>query len=319
MNRFVLLSLFLFFTVLLAGCLNQSAETPSANETYSQDAPLANQVKFTCENDDNGIETRGYVLLMGYSDHNKFGWDVEKYYMQLDPLAQFTVIYDQDEQKHLPEISEKFLADMRVLLHDHPVDELVIFGASAGGVTASYSISKLNFSGSIAIHTLSSPLKGYGFPKEVLGNRKGFMLDIASGLPRYEKPGSNVKVYHHKTVTDTILVDHYCNGFEFLCNAVEIQNNNIEESKEFFYSQYDHNPLMKFVIPKVLKCYNVALETALPQELAIGFGELCTGEDNCRLFCLNNMGLCRQYCTENQRDELCGKILNSNGGLNPQE
>ncbi len=306
---FVLIIFAMFF---LLGCINNLQ--PSEFKIEQKKA------SFSCEKntDNNSVAKRGYVLLMGLGDHNKNGWYTEKKYMEQDPKTQFVLIYDQDETKHLPEISEKFLADMHALLKQKPVDELVIFGASAGGVTASYSIAKLNFSGSVALHTLSSPLNGYGFPDAVLGNRQGYLLDIARGLAHFQKPSDNVKVYHHKTVTDTILVDHYCNGVTFLCNAVQIQNNNIEGSKEFFYSKYDHNPLMKVVIPIVLKCYNKNLVTLFSQEESgIGMGELCTGEDGCRVFCSNNRGLCNQYCETREENQLCRKLfsgeLNSDG------
>ncbi len=298
--------LIIFTTFFLLGCIDNLQ--PSEVKIEQKEA------SFSCENN-NSIAKRGYVLLMGLGDHGKDGWYTEKKYMEQDPETEFVLIYDQDETKHLPEISEKFLADMHSLLKQKPVDELVIFGASAGGVTAAYSIAKLNFSGPVALHTLSSPLKGYGFPDAVLGNRQGYLLDIARGLARFQKPLANVRVYHHKPVTDTILVDHYCNGVTFLCNAVQIQNNNIEGSKEFFYSNYDHNPLMKVVIPKVLKCYNKKLVEIDPA-IAGGLGEICTGEDGCRVFCGNNRGLCNQYCETHRENPLCQKLFS--GELNPK-
>ncbi len=303
--RYLSIFVLLFFAVFLLGC---TAQQIPAN--LLRQASVYNSAQFICENDRTGVETRGYVLLMGLADHTKEGWINEKRYMEQDPKAEFVLIYDQDETRHLPQISEKFLVDMHALLLERPVDELVIFGASAGGVTSSYSIAKLNFSGPIALHTLSSPLRGYNFPDAVLGERSGYLRDIARGLGRFEKPGNNVKVYHHKTVRDTILVDHYCLGVEFLCDAVQIQNNNIEGSKDFFYSDYDHNPLMKVVIPKVLKCYNenlVEIDAAVEGSL----GELCTGEEACSVFCHTNRGRCDEYCQNNSENELCAKLFSN--------
>ncbi len=298
---------------LASGCLHSQLTNKSKTNE-------ANEAKFSCENINEGIEKRGYVLLMGLADHNKQGWAVEKSYMEQDPKAQFVIIYDQDENLHLTQISEKFLADMHQFLEKNEVDELVIFGASAGGVTASYSISQLNFPGHVVLHTLSSPLKGYGFSgvkENFLGARAGFLRDIAIGLEPFSTPSENVKVYHHKTIRDTILVDYYCNGFTFLCNAVEIQNNNVEGGKEFFYQQYDHNPLMKVVISKVLKCYNENLEVASASEGNLG--ELCTGEEECNLFCHDNRGRCLQYCNTNTTNFICQKLLNQSESNESQE
>src|SRR3989344_1452067 len=99
--------------MLLSGCLD-SIEKLQLNER--QNIPSVNsQVNFSCENNVN-MQSRCYVLLMGYGDHDKAVWDIEKNYMQMDSKANFVVIYDQDETKHIAEISDKFLADMRVLL-----------------------------------------------------------------------------------------------------------------------------------------------------------------------------------------------------------
>lgn len=39
-----------------------------------------------------------------------------------------------------------------------------------------------------------------------------------------------------------------------------------------------------------------------------GLGSLCSGEDECRQFCLNNRGRCESYCNQNQ-NELCQTIF----------
>src|SRR3989338_11579531 len=301
----IILVLILVGLVLVSGCVQQS-------ENNTQ-APFEN--KFQCENDDTNIQSRGYVLLMGLGDHGKAGWDVEKLLMEKDPKAKFVLIYDQDENSHLEDISKKFLADMEGLLRKSPVDELVIFGSSAGGVTSSYSISKLNFSGPIALHTLSSPLNGYdfrGIGEAFIGERGVFEKEIALGLEPFETPGKNVKVYHHKTVTDTILTDHYCGDFAALCDPIKIQNNNIEGSKEFYYPEYDHNPLMNFVIREVLKCYNPEISKTiekLDEDQINRLGSLCYGEENCNAFCMNNRGICTEYCNSSPENKVCQNLF----------
>ena len=41
----------------------------------------------------------------------------------------------------------------------------------------------------------------------------------------------------------------------------------------------------------------------------IGLGNLCSNEDECNSFCLNNRGRCEQYCKINTENELCKKIF----------
>lgn len=298
--RTVLLVVLVLLLVLISGC------------TAGQPDGAQPKAKFSCEND-NPVSSRGYILLMGLADHHKEGWDVEKSLMEKDPKAKFVLIYDQDETKHLEEISDKFLLDINNILKKNPVDELVLFGASAGGVTASYSISRLNFSGPVGLHTLSSPLKGYyfrGAGEAFLGERSVYERDIALGLEPFGQPGKNVKAYHHKTVTDTILKDYYCGAFAALCDPIKIQNNNLAGSKEFYYPQYDHNSLMGVVIRKVLKCYNPEISEALKEEeieSAEGkaLGTLCSGEESCKVFCHTNKGTCTKHCNNNPDNPLC--------------
>lgn len=284
----------LLFAILIAGCVSEQKD-------------FIDEASFSCEND-NTVESRGYVLLMGFSDHYKEGWDNEKKLMQQDPKAKFVIIYDQDENSNIKEISDKFLFDMHSLLQQTRVDELVIFGSSAGGVTSSYSLSRLNFSGAVALHTLASPLKGYdltGFRAQFLGNRTGFMKDIAVGFEPFEKPKDNVKVYHHKTVTDSVLIG-YCGDLAAFCDAKEIQNNNIEESKEFYYPQYDHDTIMGAVIRDVLKCYNSDIQ--IPNlENEPRLGNMCIGYEKCNAYCKDNFGRCQEYCESNIDNELCQK------------
>jgi len=222
--------------------------------------PKVHDNKFECEND-NIVKSRGYVFLMGlYQTEDKVHPDDQALLelMRSDPKASFVELYAQDASLHINEIRDQFLKDMYELLSKNNVEELVIFGSSSGGVTGAYSIARLNFSGQVALHTLSSPIRGYdltGFRAQFLGERQGFLKDISVGFDKFETPSKNVKVYHHKTVTDTILIDHYCSNTKFFCDTLKVQNNNIGGSKDFYYPQYDHNPLIQNVTREVLKCY----------------------------------------------------------------
>ena len=224
--------------------------------------PKIHDKRFECEND-NGVKSRGYVFLMGLYETLPNAYEEIRKIMESDPKAKFVKIYGDDGFRHIDEISNQFVKDVHSWIKEQenkgePIEELIIFGASAGGVTASYSIAKINFTGHVAVHTLSSPINGYdltGFRARFIDNRQGYLQDISIGFEPFEKPGNNVKVYHHKTVTDTILIDHYCSNTKFFCDTLKVQNNNIEGSKDFYYPQYDHNPLIQNVTREVLKCY----------------------------------------------------------------
>ena len=307
---------FVIIAVILAGgCAQKSLQEKTKTVASHEGTGETINTKFSCEND-NSVQTRAYVLLMGFADHHKEGWVVEKYLMEKDPKAKFVMIYDQDENSHIEDIGNKFLADMDEILKKRDVDELVIFGSSAGGVTASYAIGKLNFSGPVALHTLASPLNGYdltGFRSLFIGNRTGFLRDIAIGFKPFTPPGKNVKVYHHKTVTDSV-IKAYCGDQAAFCDPVEIQNNNLRGSKEFFYPQYDHNSIMRAVIKDVLACYNTNLSESdigdgseSPGTQTRGLSDLCSSESECNIFCKDNFGRCKEYCQRNPENPLCQK------------
>ena len=117
-------------------------KTPVQEAKKTKEERIGSNAKFSCKNDNSKIKKRGYVFLMGLASHYKDEWRKEREFMQQDPKAAFVEIYDQDENSNIEEISRKFLEDMKVLLKKYPVDELVLFGSSAGGITSSYSIAK---------------------------------------------------------------------------------------------------------------------------------------------------------------------------------
>lgn len=247
--------------ILITGCsVAQDITKKIASKIMTGNTPMpeVHNNKFECEND-NSVKSRGYIFLMGLAETNedRVSFAEQEHLMKQDPKAKFVEFYAQDADLEIEEISRQFLDYMHDLLSKHEVEELVILGSSAGGVTSSYSISRLEFSGPVALHTLASPIRGYditGFRKRFLGDRTGFIKNIAIGFEPFDAPGDNVKVYHHKTVTDSVLKG-YCEDMEDFCEPLKIQNNNIEGSKDFYYPELDHTTIMLEVVKDVLSCY----------------------------------------------------------------
>jgi len=120
---------------------------------------------------------------------------------------------------------------------------------SAGGTVASYSLNKLNFDGKIELHTIASPLKGCdnkGF-KEQFVQGEGFWREIGIGFEPFKTPKTDYVAYHHKTVNDVYLEQCY--------SAPEMENNNLENSKEFYYPNEDHGSIMNLVLNKIISCH----------------------------------------------------------------
>ena len=309
-----------FLAVLLMGCTApvsimtsiEDSKEAFPGSSLSSTAPAA---LFSCENDPAGIRSRAYVVLMGLGETQAGAWRAEKSLLEKDPLAEAVLIYPQDETLHVDQIRQNFLSDMHVFLKENPVDELVLFGSSAGGVTASYSIAHLDFSGPVALHTMASPLKGYdltGFRASFLGDRQGYLRDIAIGFQPFDPPGSNVKVYHHKTVTDSVLLD-YCGEMKAFCDVRQIQDNDLAGSREFFYPQYDHATIMSGVIQRVAQCYNPRLTAAdlnFTRHSATDISRnelpgLCAGAKECESFCRQESYACETYCMRHDENAFC--------------
>ncbi|HLD80734.1 MAG TPA: hypothetical protein VJA40_01915, partial [archaeon] len=326
-KKFQAAGLALLAVALVAGCasprgpeLSKALESISetqddlgekAREGVGVDKKPVAAKAFSCEPLDEGVKTRGYVLLMGVPDHYLEQWDNEKELMLRDPKAVFAVVWDQDETRHIEDLSEWFLGELHALLAQKPVDELVIFGPSAGGVTSSYSIAKLDFTGKVALHTMASPTKGFdltGFRSQFLGDRTGFIKDIAVGFQPFTKPGDNVKVYHHKTTYDADLMSN-CGSLQAFCDTLDVQGNDLPGSNVFYYPEHTHATIMPAVVRTVLKCYNPALpEEEVAFDESAGLGELCYTEDECKAHCQNNRGRCIQYCDAHPENALCGKL-----------
>jgi len=215
---------------------------------------------FECENN-NSVQSRGYIILLGLGNHNKDTYYYENSLMLEDSKVKGILTYDYDENLLLQDISIDFIEKVNEFLASYDVEELIIVGTSAGGVVAAYSANELNFSGPVELHTIASPLKGYnlkGWKERFIGDRTGFEREIGLGFESFITPSDNVKVYHHKeitTVEDEYSLLSWCGSYVQFCDILEIQYNNIEGSKEFYYDGYDHEAIMNHVLRMIIACH----------------------------------------------------------------
>jgi len=231
----------LLLSVLLSGCIQQLPGGGTRNIEIGDTV-------FVCEND-NSVQTRGYILLRGFGDHNPHSFNYQKSLIEKDLKAKGTLDFDYDEKLSIAEISEDFISKFNKLVSENEFEEIVIIGQSAGGTVAAYSAHKLNFPGVIELHTLASPLKGCnnkGFAEQFVPG-EGFYREIGIGLDPFNAPSDNVKVYHHKTVNDETLTQ---------CDTpVEMQYNNVPGSKEFYYKELSHETIMPTVSKTIIECH----------------------------------------------------------------
>lgn len=211
---------------------------------------------FTCENDST-VQSRAYVVLLGLNDDNAEGARQELERLTANDSKTKTIwVYDYSKNDTLENISSDFISKFNSFVDSVKTDEIVIFGDSAGGTIAAYSAHLLKYSGKAELHTNASPLRGYGLSGLIaeifLKNKTGLNKEIGTGFAPYQAAPANFKVYHHKTVNDSVLSE--CGGMKGFCDVRAIQNNNLPGSKEFYYPQYDHRPLMTAVKSAVVSC-----------------------------------------------------------------
>jgi len=203
---------------------------------------------FECEND-NSILSRAYIILLGFGDHNLNQYlDKEEVILQ-NSKTKGVLVYDYNENLSLEEISNDFIQETNSFIQPLNAEELILIGISAGGTVASYSLNKLDFEGIVKLHTIASPLRGCdngGFRKKFVEG-EGFWREIGIGLDQFITPSLNYMAYHHKTVQDEYLEQCY--------SAVEMQNNNLENSKEFYYPEENHGSIVNLIFDKILSCY----------------------------------------------------------------
>ena len=203
---------------------------------------------YTCENPE--VDSRAYVFLRGFGDHGEDAFSYQESLLDDEAILDF----DYDETALLETISDDFVAQFTAFVAEQDVEEIIILGQSAGGVIASAAAHQLVFEGSIELHTMASPLNGYHVSEEYLTEQVGFGREIGEGFTSFPTPPKNMIVYHHKTVEDEPFLSRCGENIE-LCDAVEIQNNNLEGSQEFFYPEETHDSIMETVSELVISCH----------------------------------------------------------------
>ena len=156
---------------------------------------------FVCEND-NSVQSRGYVYVHGYLEHDPNAFDYPRSLIANDSKTKGILDFDYNESLGTYAICRIFLQEFNTFVSENDFDEIVIFGRSAGGNIISYCAHELEFEGDIEIHTLASPLNGYQVDDKYLTNRYGLERELGRGFETYEKPADNINVYNHKTVED---------------------------------------------------------------------------------------------------------------------
>jgi len=224
-----------------------SEELRQVEASKKLDIELTDAV-FTCEND-NSVQSRGYVYMHGLGDHNLGAFDYQRGLIGNDPKTKSILDFDYNENLNIAKISEDFVSQFDKFISKHDFEEIVIIGQSAGGTIAAYSANKLKFVGAIELHTIASPLRGCdnkGF-KEKFVTGEGMYREIGIGFNQFGTPPSNMKVYHHKTISDEVLIQ---------CDTpVEMQYNNLERSSEFYYEEYNHETIMHAVSKLIIDCH----------------------------------------------------------------
>lgn len=211
---------------------------------------------YTCEKDDS-VKSRAYIILLGFKNHDKNTFVNETALMEKNPNVKGIFTYDYNENLTLDEISVEFILQANAFISEMELDELIIIGSSAGGNVAVNSIDNISFDGEIELHTIASPLNGYGLKgikERLIGERDGLEREIAYGFEPFKITRENIKTYHHKTVEDESLLSK-CGAFVKICNTLQIQNNNVEGSKDFYYQDRDHKTIMNEVIGKIIDCH----------------------------------------------------------------
>jgi len=239
----------------------ETQPSPEVNESDATEtpAPVVDMVQnsaFICEND-TSVASRAYVLLLGINSKdvdNARAWLESK--VGNDPKNKGVMIFSHDAVKSLSVIGDDFVARFNAFVAEKKPDEVIIIGWSAGGTIAASTAHRLSIGGKGEIHTVASPLRGYalkGFLEALLEDSVGFSREIGVGFASFAEAPTNFRVYHHKTVKDSDLSGR-CGGFAAFCDPMLIQANNLPNSKEFYYPQYDHEPIMHAVAEMVINC-----------------------------------------------------------------
>jgi hypothetical protein len=230
---------------------------------------------FACENDKD-LKTRAYILVGGVGskafqtlklinskrfEGNRAFQDIVRLLFE-SPSTQGVMTFQYDDRASLYEISRRLLRQMDGFLHQVKIQELVLLGLSAGGNLLANLGEKIPFEGRTEIHTLASPLRGYGlsrFGEQMLEHFAplhdygihGFYREIGNGMQPYPQAKKQTRVYHHKEGSSANNLISHCGEFRGYCDPLKIQHNNVQGSQEF-YSPSDLDSLR--VVREILSC-----------------------------------------------------------------
>jgi hypothetical protein len=222
--------------------------------TFPQSENMINNKVYICENDPN-VQSMGYVYIHGYKEHDIHAFDYERGLLANDSKTKGILDFDYNESLSTYAICRIFLQEFNTFVSENDFDEIIILARSAGGNIISYCAPDLKFDGTIEIHTLAAPLNGYQVDDKYLTNRYGIERELGRGYPPYGKPPSNVKIYHHKTVDDESLRS-WCGIYDYLCDPIKIQDNDVIGSKEFWYPGLNHSSIVQVVSKMVIDCHS---------------------------------------------------------------
>src|SRR3989344_3096070 len=116
---------------------------------------------YKCENSN---LKKAYVLVHGFGDHNMLRFNPQKKLIK-EKNASTILDYSYNEFLSLDEIAEDFSNKVNKALLKTDAEKIIVIGYSAGGIIASFSLSKIQTDKLIDLHTIASPLKGYQAPR----------------------------------------------------------------------------------------------------------------------------------------------------------
>jgi hypothetical protein len=225
---------------------------PLKSTIKSENTPSTNYI---CLNDQ-AITKRGYIVIHGAGGPDSSKTLIKNTVSSSDPLYSGFMYFTYDaDMETLDVITNRFVLEYKKFA-GQGYDKIVIYGQSAGGVIASRAAYQLGTSPNVDIHTLASPLNGYKFgaaAEQMSQQFSGLNKEIGLGIDSYNKPSSNVKVYHHKTVEDETLRS-FCGSYASLCSPSVIQDNDVPGSLKYSYPNDTHSSISTTVITKTLDC-----------------------------------------------------------------
>ena len=170
--------------------------------------------------------------------------------------------FDYDDRESLQTIYHSFEKALFDLSERSATRRLLILGLSAGGNLLAFAASRIPQSYSIEIHTMASPLNGYGLNRfgELMINQfapsdsyppQSFYRHIGLGFDSYLQAKDHIRVFHHKEGESASHLVSHCGRFAGYCDPLKIQSNNVPNAQEFYYEGDLNIPV---VFQNILTC-----------------------------------------------------------------